>query len=302
MLTCSVIPHRKSARRSWIAAGLLTVGALLSAQLLAAEQDLKPRPKNPPPAVATATVPTDVRPLQIVGIGDMISVQVYGRPELATTTSVADDGSISLPLVGAVRIAGQSQTAAAQKVVAAFQGGQYLRNPQVTLLITQSRSQQVSVLGEVRTPGRFVVDGKTTVLDLLALAGGTTERGGDTVFLIRADSAGKLERQRIDLKGLQSDQVALPSLSLRGGDSIYVPPYEQYYIYGAITSPNMYRLEPSMTVLQAISRSGGLTQFANEKRVEIKRKNPDGTLKSYRAALTDRVLPDDVIYVKESRF
>jgi polysaccharide biosynthesis/export protein len=305
MLTCRVIHHQHSARaprRShWIAASLLP---LLAFQALATEQDVKSRPKNSPPVVAAATAPatTAVKPLQTVGVGDMVSVQVYGRPELATTTSVAEDGSISLPLVGPVRIAGQSQTAAAQRVAAAFQSGQYLRNPQVTLLITQSRSQQVSVLGEVRTPGRFVVDGRTSVLDLLALAGGTTERGGDTVFLIRDDGQGQLERQRIDLKGLQSDQVALPSLSLRGGDSIYVPPYEQYYIYGAITSPNMYRLEPSMTVLQAISRSGGLTQFANEKRVEIKRKNPDGTFKTYRAKLTDSVLPDDVIYVKESRF
>ncbi len=306
MTTCSVILHRKSvARRRWIAAGLLPVSLLLAGQLLAAEQGLKTRQKNAPPVVASAPAaplaPAAV-PLQTVGIGDTVSVQVYGRPELATTTAVAEDGSINLPLVGAVRVAGQSQTTAAQRISAAFQNGQYLRNPQVTLLITQSRSQQVSVLGEVRTPGRFVVDGRTSVLDLLALAGGTTERGGDTIYLIRDDGRGTLERQRIDLQGLQRDGIPLPSLSLRGGDSIYVPPYQQYYIYGAITQPNMYRLEQSMTVLQAISRSGGLTQFANEKRVEIKRRNPDGTFKTYRAKLTDQVQPDDVIYVKETRF
>jgi polysaccharide export outer membrane protein len=274
----------------------------MAGPLLAAEQNVKSRTRSAAPAVAPANSPAAVKPLQTVGIGDTVTMQVFGRPELSTTTAVAEDGSVSLPLVGEVRIAGESQSAAAQRIAAAFQSGQYLRKPQVTLLITQSRSQQVSVLGEVRTPGRFVVDGRTSVLDLLALAGGTTERSGDAVFLIRDDGKGKLERQRIDLKGLQSDQVPLPSLALRGGDSIYVPPFEQYYIYGAVTQPNMYRLESSMTVLQAISRSGGLTQFANEKRIEIKRRNPDGTFKTNRALLTDGVQPDDVIYVKESRF
>jgi polysaccharide export outer membrane protein len=290
----------RTPRLHWIAA-LLPIALLVAGPLSAAEQTVKSRPKTPVTAAPAAktNAPT---PLQTVGVGDTVNVQVYGRPELATTTTVAEDGAISLPLVGTVRIAGQSQTAAAQFISAAFQKGQFLRSPQVTLLITQSRSQQVSVLGEVRTPGRFVVDGRTTVLDLLALAGGTTDRGGDTLYLIRDDGQGKLERQRIDLKGLQSDQVPLPSLALHGGDSIYVPPYEQYYIYGAITQPNSYRLEPEMTVLQAISRSGGLTQFANEKRIEIKRRKADGTFQTYRALLTDPVQPDDVIHVKESRF
>jgi polysaccharide export outer membrane protein len=298
MLSCSVF---HGPRLRWIAA-VIPLALLMAGQLLAAEQNVKSRTRSAAPAAAPANSPAAVKPLQTVGIGDTVSMQVFGRPELTTTTAVADDGSISLPLVGTVRVAGDSQSAAAQRIAAAFQSGQYLRKPQVTLLITQSRSQQVSVLGEVRTPGRFVVDGRTTVLDLLALAGGTTERSGDAVFLIRDDGKGKLERQRIDLKGLQSDQVPLPSLALRGGDSIYVPPFEQYYIYGAVTQPNMYRLESSMTVLQAISRSGGLTQFANEKRIEIKRRNADGTFKTNRALLTDGVQPDDVIYVKESRF
>jgi polysaccharide biosynthesis/export protein len=282
-------------QRLWAAAYLVPLALMFAGPLTAAEQDARARGKTqvatPAPVTAPATPPplTDVKPLQTIGVGDTVSVQVYGRPELATTTSIAEDGSINLPLVGAIRVAGLSQTSASQRIGTAFQNGQFLRNPQVTVLITQSRSQQVSVLGEVRTPGRYVVDGKTSVLDLLALAGGTTERGGDSIFLIRDDGKGKLERQRIDLK-------------LRGGDSIYVPPFEQYYIYGAVTAPSMYRLEPSMTVLQAISRSGGLTQFANEKRVEIKRRLPDGKFKTYRAQLTDNVQPDDVIYVKESRF
>ncbi|MBC7982777.1 MAG: SLBB domain-containing protein [Candidatus Obscuribacterales bacterium] len=251
---------------------------------------------------ATSTPTSESRPLLQLGTGDVVNVQVYGRPELNTTTYVADDGTITVPLAGVVQIAGLSPTAAAQQVAAAFKKGQFLKNPQVTLLVTQSRSQQVSVLGEVRTPGRFPVESKTNLLDLLAQAGGTTEKSANIVFVIRPDSEGNLERHPIDLKGLHNDQYSLQLLTLRGGDSVFVPPADQFYIYGEVQAPNMYRLEPDMTVLQAISRSGGLTPYASNGRIEIKRRLADGKIFTLKTNMTERVQANDVIYVKESLF
>ncbi len=249
-------------------------------------------------AAPTATA----RPLLLLGIGDVLNMQVYGRPELTTTTYIADDGTMTIPLAGAVAIAGLSPAGAAQEVAAAFRKEQILRNPQVTLLVVQSRSQQVSVLGEVRTPGRFPVESNTNLLDLLAAAGGTSERSADTVFVIRADDAGNMQRHPVNLKGLQNGRVPLQFPSLRGGDTVFVPPADQFYIYGQVLAPNMYRLEPQMTVLQAISRSGGLTDLATTRRIEIKRRGADGTLVTAKASLADNVQPDDVIYIKEARF
>jgi len=257
-----------------------------------------------PPSASAQDVPATepARPLLELGVGDVLNVQVYGRPELATTTYISDDGSITMPLAGPVLIAGLSPTAAAQEVAAAYRAAQLLRDPQVTILLMESRSQQVSVLGEVRTPGRFPADSTTSLLDLLAAAGGTTEASSDTVFVIRPDAAGNLDRHAVSLRGLEDGRESLQFLALRGGDTVFVPPADQFYIYGAVQAPNMYRLEPDMTVLQAIARSGGLTDLATTRRIDVKRQAPDGTIVTDRIALTDRVQADDVIYIRERFF
>jgi polysaccharide export outer membrane protein len=255
-----------------------------------------------PLAAESQELAANVRPLLELGIGDVLNMQVYGRPELTTTTYIADDGTMAIPLAGPVAIAGLSPATAAQEIAAAFRKEQILRNPQVTLLLMQSRSQQVSVLGEVRTPGRFAVESTTNLLDLLAAAGGTSERSADTIFVIRADETGNIQRHPVNLKGLQDPKYSLQFPSLRGGDTVFVPPAAQFYIYGEVLAPNMYRLEPQMTVLQAISRSGGLTALATTRRIEIKRRTADGTTVTGKVALTELVQPDDVIYVREARF
>lgn len=242
------------------------------------------------------------RPMLQLGVGDELNVQVYGRPELTTTTYIADDGSITMPLAGPVPIVGLSPAAAAREVAAAYKKAQLLRDPQVTILLMQSRSQQVSVLGEVRSPGRFPVNSTTNLLDLLAAAGGTTETSSNTVFVIRPDAAGKLERHPVSLRGLEDGRESLQFLVLRGGDAVFVPAADKFYIYGEVHAPNMYRIEPDMTVLQAISRSGGLTDLATTRRIEVKRRAADGTVVASRITLVDRVLADDVIYIREGRF
>jgi len=241
-------------------------------------------------------------PMLALGVGDAVSVQVYGRPELATTTYVADDGSIPVPLAGSVQVLGLSPFKAGQAVAAAFRKGKFLLDPQVTVFLVQFRSQQVSVLGAVRTPGRFVVESRTTVLDVLAQAGGTTENGGDTVVLLRPDADGNLVRTPINLKGLGSAEQPLPTLTLRGGDSIFVPPADQFYIDGEVHTPNMYRLEPGMTVAQAMSRGGGITPRGSSNRIEIKRRRADGSTLTRDAQLGEPVQANDVIHVKERFF
>ena len=241
-------------------------------------------------------------PLLVLGPGDVVTVHVFGRPELTTTTYVTDAGNITIPLAGVVKVGGQSPQEAAQSVAKALRQGQYLVNPQVTITLAEFRSQRASVLGEVRSPGRFPIESKTTVFDLLAEAGGITENGADTIYLLRPDSKGDIERYPINLEGLDSGKRAIPMITLKGGDSIYVPRADQFYIYGEVRSPDMYRLEPGMTVVQAISRGGGITERGSDSRIDIRRKLPDGKYKTMHAKLSDRVRPDDVILVKEAIF
>lgn len=292
------LPDHGRARRRWrLEAAALSIIALSLAATLEAADKLSNTLSS-----LGAVESVSQTALLTLGVGDAISVQVYGRPELAITTYVSDDGSVPIPLAGNVAVEGLSPAKAGSAIATAFRKGGYLVNPQVTVFLVQFRSQQVSVLGAVSTPGRYIVESRTTVLDVLAQAGGTTENGGDVVVLLRPDKGGKIARQVIDLKGLSQGTTPLPTLTLRGGDSIFVPPAEQFSIYGEVRTPNMYRLETGMTVVQAIARGGGITPRGSSSRIEIKRRKADGTTATRSGDLGDAVHAGDVIRIKERIF
>jgi len=257
----------------------------------------------PPRAVAPAAVPSE-HPLLQLGPGDQVKMDVFGRPEMDTTTYIADDGSIRVPLAGPVVIGGLSPAGAAQKVEAALKHGQFLVNPHVTFTVLQSRSQRVSVLGEVHNPGRYPIEANTTVLDLLAQAGGATDKASDTIYVLRPDGTGALQRHAVNLKGAVDSKDSAPAVlqTLRGGDSIFVPVAEQFYIAGEVHSPAMYRLESGMTLTQAIARAGGVTDKGSASRVTIKRRGPNGQYSVISGKPGEKIQPDDVITVKERIF
>jgi polysaccharide export outer membrane protein len=251
-------------------------------------------PDTPPP------LDPAVRIIQL-GPGDSVNMQVYGQPDMTTTVYVSDNGTIAVPLVGAVQVAGLSPSEASNRIEKALKDGKFLNDPQVTLTVVLSRSQRVSVIGQVGHPGLYPIESNTTIFDLLALAGGTLDTSSDEVFLLRPDASGNVQRYPINLKGLEDPKKSIPTQGLRGGDSIFVPRAEQFYIYGEVTAPNKYRVEPHMTVIEAISRAGGVTPRGSERRVDIKRLSKGGYV-TIKAKLDDVVQADDVIHVKESIF
>src|SRR6202048_2095989 len=203
-----------------------------------------------------AGLPAAARPMLQLGPGDQVKMEVFGRPEMDSTTYVSDDGSIRVPLAGAVVIGGLSPGEAGQKVEAALKKGQFLVDPHVTFTVLLSRSQRVSVLGEVHNPGRYPVESNTTVLDLLAQAGGATEKGADVIYILHPDRTGALQRQPVNLKGVTDSKDAAPAVlqTVQGGDSIFVPAAEQFYIAGEVHSPAMYRLADRTTSVPAVGR------------------------------------------------
>jgi polysaccharide export outer membrane protein len=279
------------------ALSVLLLWLLWGAAALAAQPAPMPVPAAPAPAAATA-----VGPLSPMGPGDSVALHVFGQPDMDTVLGVADDGTIRVPLAGAIPVGGLSPEAAARRVEKAFKDGGFFVDPHVTLTVTQSLSQRVSVLGEVRQPGRYPVDAKTSIIDLLAQAGGETEFASNTVYVLRTDAAGTVTRYPINLKGLTNPGASAPTQLLRAGDSVYVPRAEQFYILGEVQKPSMYKLEPNLTVLQAISLAGGVTAKGSDRRVEIKRTGKDGQQVVIKPKPSDFVQPDDVIRVKESIF
>jgi polysaccharide export outer membrane protein len=237
-----------------------------------------------------------------LGAGDSVSIQVYEQPNMNSTVYVGNDGAVNLPLAGAVHVAGLTPIEAAQRVQDALKSGKFLKDPHVTITVVQSSGQRVSVLGEVHQPGRYPIDPSTTVLDLLAEAGGLTDQSADVIYINRPDQDGKIVRHPFRIRGPVDPENGLASRTVQSGDSVVVPVAEQFYIYGEVAKPNKYRLQPDTTVIQAISLAGGLTPRGSDRRVQIKRMGKDGRYVIVHGGPSDFVLPDDVIRVRQSIF
>jgi len=242
-------------------------------------------------AVAVAvTAQTGDKQGEKLGAGDAVRVTVFQQPDLSTETRVTDRGTIGMPLLGEVKVAGLSTAEAGKHIAEQFKKGQFLKSPQVSVALTTLRSRQVSVLGMVARPGRYALEEHSTKLsDIIAAAGGITPEGADTVTVIR--------------NGQPQKVAALGKIfQLEGGDTIQVERAPVFYIYGEVTRSGAYRLEPGMTVMQAISVGGGLTPRASDRRLKLRRPDAKGKIVETDAALQDVVKSGDVIYVKESLF
>jgi len=237
----------------------------------------------------------------VLGPGDQLKVSVYGSPDLATEARVSESGKISFPLIGQVALGGLSAAAAEQKIAGLLESGGFVKKPQVNIVVSAVQSQQVSVLGQVNRPGRYPVDGKRSVMDMLALAGGISAEGGDRVSLIRTRE-GKTTREEIDVIQMVRDGELARDYQLAGSDVIYVERAPRFYIYGEVQRPGAFRLERAMTVMQALSAGGGLSPRGTERGLLIKRRDAQGKVQLIQARQDDLVQIDDVVFVKESWF
>jgi polysaccharide biosynthesis/export protein len=225
-----------------------------------------------------------------LGIGDAIRVTVFQQPDLTTDARISEKGVIAMPLIGEVKVAGLSQPEAAAQIAGKLKDGQYLKNPQVAVAITTVRSRQVSVLGAVARPGRYPLDDTSSQLsDVLAAAGGIIATGADTVMVIRDG-----KETRVPAIG--------KSFELKGGETINVERAPVFYIHGEVARSGAYRVEPNMTVMQAIAAGGGVTPRGSDRRLKMRRVGADGKLVEKDASLKDPVKADDVIFVKEALF
>jgi polysaccharide export outer membrane protein len=153
-------------------------------------------------------------------------------------------------------------------------------------------------MGQVAKPGQYAMTASQRTMDALAQAGGV-------INIIAADDATLLRRDGtkvpIDLIALfNGDPTQNPPVA--AGDTIYVPRAPQFYIYGQVQRPGIYRLERRMTVSQAISAGGGLTPKGSERWAVVKRRDAAGKEKKVSVSGSDMVQPDDVVLIKESLF
>lgn len=236
-----------------------------------------------------------------LGDGDLIKMTVYGHPDLTTVARIGEGGETILPLIGEVKLGGMKLIEAERRVVKLMEERGLINRPQVSMVVEEYRSQQVSVLGMVNKPGQYAIEGRTTIVDMVARAGGVTTEAGYTVNLIRTER-GVTKMERLDLTRLLVDGDSTVNAMLMNGDVIYVPRMDVFYIYGEVQQPGAYRLEPDMAIMQGIALSGGLTARGSERGLSIRRKRPEGGFETSDAEPTTRLMPNDVVYVKSSLF
>ncbi|WP_313030755.1 polysaccharide export protein EpsE [Massilia alkalitolerans] len=237
----------------------------------------------------------------LLGPGDVVKLSVYGSPDLSLETRVSESGNITFPLLGQVAVGGLSVAAAEKKIGDMLEKGGYLKKAQVNMLVTTLASQQVSVLGYVNRPGRYAVEGRRKVLDLLAMAGGIHGDGGDIINLVRTRD-GNTTRETIDVVDMVRKGELNKDYEVAGGDIIYVERAPRAYVTGEVQRPGPFRLERGMTVQQAVSAGGGLSMRGSNNGMKVTRKDPSGNPVTIDVKASDPVQVDDVIVVRESWF
>lgn len=249
-----------------------------------------------------------------IGRQDLLEIRVFGLEELNQTARVSSDGSISMPLLGRLEVAGLTKTDLEARIAALLEE-RFVRDPQVTVFVKEYESKKVAVSGAVRSPGTYEMLGDKTLLEMISMAGGLDKDLGSDIIVFRRDENGNTARLPVDLERLVYDADPSLNLTIAPGDIIYVPTIEKVRIFvsGAVKNPDLYevpRSEP-VTVLKAVTLAGGTTDRAAEKRVQIFRTDEDGNRvvlevnlrKIKRGKAEDPILQkDDVVLVPESFF
>ena len=234
------------------------------------------------------TVDRDYR----IGPGDSIELNVFDVPELNITAQVRQSGFLSLPLVGAVKAAGLTENELHRDLTQRLM--KYVRNPEISIFISEYGSQKVAVIGAVNEPGTYPLKkGANSILELISEAGGVTEKAGGVVNFIPAELSGiggasdAAARAQLALASFESGEVreraievyleqvmgtygGIPlEIPVRGGDMIVIPEAGTVNVEGEVEKRGNYALGSKMTLLGALAAAGGITYSANIEEVEV---------------------------------
>jgi len=169
-----------------------------------------------PPSAATQT-PNEY----LLGLGDIIEVQVWKEPELTKTLTIRLDGRVSLPLAGDVMAAGKSPEQLASDLEKKLKA--YITEPSVTVILSQSTSRKYFIIGQIVNPGEFTIDAPITVLQALARSGGFQEWAKkDKIVIVRRQS-GRENFLPFDYEAFTNGKNISQNIDIAPGDTIIVP-------------------------------------------------------------------------------
>jgi polysaccharide export outer membrane protein len=190
--------------------GLVAALALVLSGAACTDKAVAPYPVSEPPTAADAAF----------GAGDLIEVRVYGEPDLTAPHEVRADGTINMPFIGVVQVAGRVPSEVEAEIQKRLAEG-YLKSPQVTVLAKEYRSKKVSVLGQVKSPGTFQYADNMSIVEAVSKAGGFTPSARKNAVRVTRNSAKKVQTIIVAVDDIGRGYA--PNFFLRPGDVIYVP-------------------------------------------------------------------------------
>lgn len=248
----------------------------------------------------------------VIGEGDVLKITVYDNDDLTTQARISGEGLIRVPLIGPVEVGGLTISQATRKIADLFADG-YLVNPQVQIYIEEFQSKKVTILGQVNKPGLVELDKRTNLLELISKAGGLTQEAGKEVIIKHRVSGNAANQEaekdivRINMEDLVEKGDTTQNFDILDGDTVYVSKEALQYVYvtGEVKKPDAYKYDEKqpLTLIQAITLAGGLSDKAAPGRVRVIRKKEGGQNDIFEKADMDMaVLPGDIVVVPESFF
>ncbi len=252
------------------------------------------------------TSPDAFEGLYILGPGDQLQMDVFNLPDYSRDYQILADGTLSLPLLGTVAVAGMTLEQATAAITQRY--GQFIRQPAITLLLLEARPLQIAIAGEVKRPGAYTVradntlqTGMTTVTQAIQLAGGITQTANIRQIQVSRPFPNRAvppQVRTIDLWELLQSGNLSQDISLRDGDTLLIPtasaldPSEAstlatasfapdvmtVYVVGEVVEPGAVEVSPNTPLHQAILAAGGFNNRAAQNSVELIRLNPNGTV------------------------
>lgn len=275
-----------------------------------------------------------------IGPNDELLINVLEAPDLCNAYRVAADGGISIPLLGTIKAAGLTPREL-ELVLQALLRRTYMKDPQVSVTVTEMQSHSVSVLGAVMKPGVFQIRGTKSVLEMLSMAGGLAPDAGDTVLVMRgasSDFAPELQSQSkarsgatdqssrlipavtvssdnpggqgaigISLKRLLDSGDSKYNIPIYPGDIVKVKTAGIVYVVGDVNKPGGFPVKDNehMTVLQAIALGEGIAPNADKNKAKIIRIAESGQqieLPVHLNKILSGKVPDPVLRSKDILF
>lgn len=323
----------------------VTCTALLSFSCLipAGAQQITPfttQPAPPPPAqqdsdtqagaatpqtAENQTAPEPVRPNYELGPSDQILIRAPNAEELNNKTfRIEDDGTATLPLLGSVKIGGMTREKAEEDLTNRLKT--YVRNPSVTITVVQFRSAPVFFVGQFQKPGIYPLQGRHTLVEMLATVGGLTANAGRRIKVTRkseegtiplssavTDPASKTSSVEIGLVSLTQNINPAEDIELQPYDVVSVERAEEVYVAGAVGKGGAFPIgdRDYITVLQLLSQMGGLSGDAKGQKAVVLRQVlntnrraeiPIDINKMYTTEVNDfPLLPNDILYIPKKR-